>query len=76
MTNQQPPQQPQDFPQYQYQQPQPQPQEYTQQPSTSPAQPHCEGPTIGYKNGKTPVDTRCLLGFSFVRPEGFEPPTF
>ena len=41
MTNQQPPQQPQDFPQYQYQQPQPQPQpqEYTQQPPTSPAQP-------------------------------------
>ena len=43
MTNQQPPQQPQDFPQYQYQQPQPQPQpqpqEYAQQPPTSPAQP-------------------------------------
>ena len=41
MTNQQPPQQPQDFPQYQYQQPQPQPQpqEYAQQPPTPPAQP-------------------------------------
>lgn len=37
MTNQQPPQQPQDFPQYQYQQPQPQ--EYAQQPPTSPVQP-------------------------------------
>ena len=45
MTNQQPPQQPQDFPQYQYQQPQPQPQEYTQQPQPQPQEYTQQPPT-------------------------------
>ena len=66
MTNQQPPQQPQDFPQYQYQQPQPQPQEYAQQPSTPPAQPSFFQVPAAVSFGRQQIIAKVIAGLGIA----------